>query len=81
MLSHPVGIVGLVSRYLTNYLIPRRPVLERNHTFGRKMMPSRDIAGNYPQFPAVMPNSRVGYLRITHPCATHSRSCAYDLHA
>ena len=70
MLSHPVGIVGLVSRYLTNYLIPRRPVPERNHTFGLKMMPSRDIAGNYPQFPAAMPNPRVGYLRITHPCAT-----------
>ena len=71
MLSHPVGIVGLVSRYLTNYLIPRRPVLKRNHTFGCKMMPSRNVAGNYPQFPAAMPNFRVGYLRITHPCATH----------
>ena len=71
MLSHPVGIVGLVSRYLTNYLIPRRPVLKRNHTFGCKMMPSRNVAGNYPQFPAAMPNFRVVYLRITHPCATH----------
>ncbi len=34
MLSHPVPIVALVSRDLTNKLIGRGPVLRRNHTFG-----------------------------------------------
>ena len=29
MLSHPLDIVGLVSHYLTNYLVSRRPVLRR----------------------------------------------------
>ncbi len=32
MLSHPVTIEALVSRYLTNKLIVRGPILERNHT-------------------------------------------------
>ncbi len=32
MLSHPLGIVGLVSRYLTNNLIPHKPLPGRNHT-------------------------------------------------
>ena len=32
MLSHPVTIAALVSRYLTNKLIVRGPILERNHT-------------------------------------------------
>ena len=33
MLSHPLGIFALVSHYLTNKLIPRRPLLRRNLTF------------------------------------------------
>ena len=33
MLSHPLTIFALVSHYLTNKLIPRRPLLRRNHTF------------------------------------------------
>ena len=32
MLSHPLGISGLVGHYLTNYLIPRKPLQRRNHT-------------------------------------------------
>jgi hypothetical protein len=69
-LARPVGIVGLVGRYPANYLIPRRPVPRRSHTFGDKSMPTRLVAGNYPRFPAAMPNLGVGYRRITHPCAT-----------
>ena len=34
VLSHPLGILALVSRYLTNKLIGHRPLLGRNHTFG-----------------------------------------------
>jgi hypothetical protein len=32
MLSHPLPVVALVSRYLTNKLIGRRPIPGRNHT-------------------------------------------------
>ena len=38
MLSHPVPIAALVSRYLTNKLIGRGPVLRRNHTFDPEML-------------------------------------------
>ena len=34
MLSHPVPIFALVSRYLANKLIGRGPLPRRNHTFG-----------------------------------------------
>src|SRR6478752_6141094 len=34
VLSHPLPIKALVSHYLTNKLIGRRPLLRRTHTFG-----------------------------------------------
>ena len=34
MLSHPIPILALVSRYLANLLIGRGPLPGRNHTFG-----------------------------------------------
>ena len=68
-LARPVGIAGLVGRHPANYLIPRRPV-PRRLNFGYQEMPPDNIAGNYPQFPAAMPNQGVGCLRLTHPYAT-----------
>ena len=68
-LARPVGIRGLVGRYPANYLIPRRPV-PRRRSFGPKGMPFLDVAGDYPRFPAAIPNHGVGYRRLTHPCAT-----------
>ena len=38
MLSHPVPIFALVSRYLANKLIGHGPLLERNHTFDPEML-------------------------------------------
>ncbi len=38
MLSHPIPITALVSRYLTNKLIGRGPLLRRNHTFDPEML-------------------------------------------
>jgi hypothetical protein len=38
MLSHPVSVLALVSRYLANKLIERRPLLRRNHTFDPEML-------------------------------------------
>ncbi len=35
MLSHPLDITALVSRYLTSKLISHKPLLGRNHTFAR----------------------------------------------
>ena len=68
-LARPVGIVGLVGRYPANYLIPRRPV-PRRLSFGRGPMPAPCVAGDYPRFPAAIPNHGVGCRRLTHPCAT-----------
>ena len=70
-LARPVGIRGLVGHYPANDLIPRRPV-PRRQDFGPCRMPGSDVAGDYPQFPAAIPNHGVGYRRLTHPCATDS---------
>jgi len=42
ILSDQLKIVGLVSRYLTNYLILRRPI-PRHRSFGLLIMRSRDV--------------------------------------
>ena len=68
-LARPVGIAGLVGRHPANYLIPRRPV-PRRRSFGPGGMPPPDVAGDYPRFPAAIPNPGAGYRRLTHPCAT-----------
>ena len=38
VLSHLLPIIALVSRYLTNKLIGRSPLLGRNHTFDPKIL-------------------------------------------
>src|SRR5205823_10989522 len=43
VLSHLLGILALVSRYLTNQLIPRKPLPRRN-SFRRRARRFRDIA-------------------------------------
>jgi len=68
-LARPVGIIGLVGRYPANDLIPRRPV-PRRRNFGPRGMPPTDVAGDYPRFPAAIPDHGVGCRRLTHPCAT-----------
>ena len=54
MLSHPLGILGLVGHYPTNYLVPRRPLLRRNLTIC-----SVEIIRHYPKFPLAIPVQRV----------------------
>ncbi len=46
MLSHLLPIEALVSRYLTNKLVGRRPIPRRNHTFGPETLSG--ITGNFP---------------------------------
>ena len=50
MLSHPLPVVALVSRYLTNKLIGHRPVPRRNHTIWNMKLP---LKIRYPVLPAV----------------------------
>jgi hypothetical protein len=69
VLSHPLGILALVSRYLTNKLIPRGPLSRRN-SFRSNEMPLRYIARYYPSVRTAIPVPEVGYPRITAPFAT-----------
>jgi hypothetical protein len=50
MLSHPLDIVALVGHYPTNKLIPRKPLLRRNHTFG-----PQTLSGITHSFPRLFP--------------------------
>ena len=84
VLSHLLGILALVSRYLTNKLILREPLLRRN-SFPDRTMPPRQIARYYPLVREAIPVPKVGYPRLTAPFATSPRKQAlwdsFDLHA
>ncbi len=54
ILSEPLPIVVLVSRYLTNKLIGRMLIFYR-WNFNCKVMPLRSVMGNLPRFLGVMP--------------------------
>ena len=74
VLSHPLSILALVSRYLTNKLILREPLPRRN-SFPDRTMPPRQIARYYPFVRKAIPVPGVGYPRLTAPFATSPRSC------
>ena len=81
MLSHPLDILDLVSRYLTNYLVSLKPLLRRNLTFC-----SVEIIRYYLQFPAAIPDPRVGIhaLLSLSPLSGPNASIkpiSHDLHA
>jgi hypothetical protein len=73
VLSHLLGILALVSRYLTNKLIPHGPLSRRNSFPGKKMSP-RQIARYYPSVRKAIPVPEVGYPCLTAPFATSPRS-------
>ena len=62
MLSHPLPIVALVSRYLTNKLIGRRLIPERNSLVRRRYPVLPPVSQRYPRL-------RGRFLRITLPFA------------
>ncbi len=68
MLSHPLPVAALVSRYLTNKLMGRRPLSNHRNLHGNDLCPPMTI-GNYSTFRWVMPGLEVGYQRDTHPSA------------
>ena len=84
VLSHPLSILALVSRYLTNKLILRE-LLPRRDSFPGKKMPPRQIARYYPSVRKAIPVPRVDYPRLTAPFATSPWEQAprdsFDLHA
>ncbi len=84
VLSHPLGILALVSRYLTNKLIPHEPLPGRN-SFRSTRMPPRYDARYYPLVRGAIPIPRASYPRLTAPFATSPtqlpRWDSFDLHA
>lgn len=86
VLSHPLRIFALVSRYLTNKLIRREP-LPRRDSFPEQEMPPNQIAVYYPSVRKAIHVPGVGYPRITAPFATSPTTVllqqwdSFDLHA
>ena len=78
LLSQPVRITGLVSRYLTNSLIRRRLILWRPKALRNGTFQYPFPIAYYPQFPEVIRYHRVDYPRVTEPFAECSRHS--DLH-
>ena len=70
-LSGRLLIVGLVGRYLTNYLI-RRGSISHHRSFSHCFMRSCALMRFYQPFPAAIPLCEAGYPRVTHPSATQS---------
>ena len=84
VLSHLLGILALVSRYLTNKLIPHEPLPERR-SFHDRRIPLRHGIRYYPSVRKAIPNSGAGYPCLTAPFATSPtqlpRWDSFDLHA
>src|SRR5262249_6638138 len=84
VLSHLLGILALVSRYLTNKLIPREPLPDRRNFRSTRMLPRYGIR-HYPLGRRATPKSGAGYPRLTAPFATSAaqlpRRHSFDLHA
>ena len=68
VLSDQLPVIGLVSHYLTNYLIGRELLLRRPKAFLPKPG-SGDRMRDYPQFPVAIPHRRANYSRVTQPSA------------
>ncbi len=60
MLSHPLRIIALVSRYPTNKLIRPRPLPRRNHTFAAPSSNQGRVSGITGSFPPLSPTR--GYV-------------------
>jgi hypothetical protein len=69
VLAHPLGILALVSRYLTNKLIPHEPLSGRC-SFRSTRMPPRYDARYYPPVGVAIPVPEASYPCLTAPFAT-----------
>ena len=75
MLSHPLPVFGLVSRYLTNYLIGRSP-LPRRQSFPPKSTWS--ITADFSTLSSTLGYVRSHYSPFRHFCP---EGLSFDLHA
>ncbi len=71
ILSDRLPVIALVGLYPTNKLIGRNPLPQQQPKppFTQQEMPLIGTIRYYPQFPAVIPIWKVGWLRVTHPFA------------
>ncbi len=79
MLSHPVSIEALVSRYLTNKLIGRGPIPGRNHTFDSKMLSG--ITCSFPQLSRTPGQVIHALLSLAPLSILPKENFSLDLHA
>ena len=78
MLSHPLDVFALVSRYLTNKLISHRPLLQRR-TFDPKM-----LSGITRSFPRLFPTEGyvpMPYYPVCRSSILPKENLSRDLHA
>ena len=68
VLSDPLRVIALVSRYLTNKLIGRGPIQERPKPFPRRAYAELAVVSN--RFSPLLGR----FPRVTHPCATVHRA-------
>ena len=83
ILSDQLRIVALVSRYLTNKLIRRSPILERPKALISSSCEDETIWSIRHRFQCLSSALRAGWLRVTHPFATlliPEGMFAFDLH-
>ncbi len=74
-LSDQLPVIGLVSRYPTNYLISRKSLPKRPKA--SETLPAKSHHMRYYlRFLRAIPHLGTGYLRVTHPFATVT--IAYD---
>ncbi len=78
MLSHPVPIFALVSRYHTNKLIGRRLIPRRNHTFDPEMLSG--ITGSFPPLSRSSGQISTRYSPFRR-CPVPEGTFSLDLHA
>jgi hypothetical protein len=69
VLSNQLPVIGLVSRYPTNYLIGRKPLLKRPKALVMETYLHYHMR-YYSTFRRIIPRLRTGYLRVTQPFAT-----------
>ena len=78
MLSHPLGVIGSVGRYPTDYLVPRRPLQGRSHTFAPKR--SSGITGSFPPLSPIR-GQILTYSSPFRRSPVAEATIAHDLHA
>jgi hypothetical protein len=79
-LSGPLPVIGLVSFYLSNYLMGRSPLLSPRK-FNRRYLFSSTSCGISCRFQQLFPaKGQVSYVLRTRSPLTYIAACPFDLH-